>query len=67
MLLSRLRTTAHCKSVCPGSKPTRFDLVAGSPTLEESHLSKKGDDPRTVQSKGVHSNLPGWQPKEKEA
>ena len=24
----------------------------------------KGDDPRTDQSKGVHSYLPGWQPKE---
>ena len=24
-------------------------LVAGSPTLEESYLSKKGDDPKTDQ------------------
>ena len=52
----------------PGFKPTRFDLVAGSPTLEESYLSKKGDGPRTDQlRKGADSNLPGWQPKEKEA
>ena len=43
-------------------------LVAGSPTLEESYLSKKGDDPRTDQvEKGADSELPGWQPKEKEA
>ena len=27
----------------------------------------KGDDPKTDQWKGVHSYLPGWQPKEKEA
>ena len=62
-----LRCEADCKSVCPGFKPTRFDLVAGSPTLEESNLSKKGDDPRTDQvSQGADSNLPGWQPKEKD-
>ena len=46
----------------------RHGLVAGSPTLEESYLSKKGDDPRTDQAfKGADSELPGWQPKEKEA
>ena len=40
-------------------------LVAGSPTLEESYLSKKGDDPKTDQlRKGADSELPGWQPKE---
>ena len=36
----------------------------GSPTLEESDLRQKGDDPKTDQTKGVDSNLPGWQPKE---
>ena len=42
--------------------------VAGSPTLEESYLSKKGGDPRTDQvTQGADSELPGWQPKEKEA
>ena len=32
------------------------------------YLSKKGDDPRTDRvKKGADSELPGWQPKEKEA
>ena len=39
-------------------------VVAGSPTLEESSLRQKGDDPKTDQIKGVDSYLPGWQPKE---
>ena len=40
-------------------------VVADSLTLEESNLRQKGDDPRTDQmTKGVDSNLPGWQPKE---
>ena len=43
--------------------PSR-NSVAGSPTLEESNLRQKGDDPRTDQRKGVHSYLPGWHPKE---
>ena len=38
------------------------------PTLEECNLDKNCDDPRTDQIvKGADSNLPGWQPKEKEA
>ena len=38
------------------------------PRPEESYLSKKGDDPRTDQvTQGADSELPGWQPKEKEA
>ena len=35
-------------------------LVADSPTLEESYLSNKGDDPRTDQLRKGDSNLPGW-------
>ena len=39
--------------------------VADSPTLEESNLRQKGDDPKTDQmAKGADSNLAGWQPKE---
>ena len=39
--------------------------VVGSPTLEESNLRQKFDDPKTDQlRKGVDSNLRGWQPKE---
>ena len=36
--------------------------------LEESYLSKKGDDPSADQvKKEADSELPGWHPKEKEA
>ena len=34
-------------------------VVAGNPTLEESNLRQKGDDPKTDQTRGVDSNLQG--------
>ena len=41
-------------------------LVAGSPTLEESNLSKKGDDPRTDQAqRGLTQNSRAGIPKRK--
>ena len=41
-------------------------LVAGSPTLEESYLSKKGGDPRTDQAqRGLTQNSRAGNPKRK--
>ena len=57
-----MKTPMLCE--CKGRRPKNRSL---SKRKKQSHAGRelpKGDDPRTDQSKGVHSYLPGWQPKE---
>ena len=69
--LARMHRDRHCHEAMVLFRPPPSPSRCKHPDEnKQSHAERelpKGDDPRTVQSKGVHSYLPGWQPKEKEA
>ena len=57
-LAVQLHESPQC--VCPGLKPTRFNRVAGSPTLEESYFSKtQGRRPKNRPSEEGEDPDPG--------
>ena len=57
-LAVQLHESPQC--ICPGLKPTRFNRVAGSHTLEESYLSKKeGRRPKNRPNEEGYDSDPG--------